>query len=503
MKTAPASQNRKQRWLAAAALIVLMAAGLAIRLYDLTDPPLDFNVPVQIHSALIARGFYAQAGGNFTDWERGQAVMLGANEVWIEPPIVESLAALGYRLAGGADLWIPRLFSILFWMVGAAALYALSRRIGGVVGGLAAVAYTLILPFGVVASRSFQSDILMMGLFVCTLWALLRWVDASTWRNAILAGALGGLAILTKQTIVFMLACAALGLTLTRFGFKRTLHSGQVWLVAGLMLLPAAVYNVYGIWVAGFLRGQYAMRFFPQLFIDPAFYIRWANKIDSTVGLSALLLGLLGWLLLKDKSHRALLGGLFAGYVIYGLVFAHHISTHDYYSLPLIPVIALGLGVLAQAVTRELHLNRWETALAVLLVAAGLLYPLYITRQTLKKADFRSEPQTWAQASIDMGRDGSVVVGLFDDYGARLIYWGYIMPAVWPTTADQQVAELAGQAAATGSFAERTAGKSFFVVTDLAELSRQPELQKALQSYPVFRQGQGYIIYDLRKAQTP
>jgi hypothetical protein len=244
------------------------------------------------------------------------------------------------------------------------------------------------------------------------------------------------------------------------------------------------------------------MRFFPQLFIDPAFYIRWANKLDAMLGLSSVLLGLLGFLLLKDKTRRGLLGGLFAGYVVYGLVFAHHISTHDYYSLPLIPVAALGLGVLAQTVYSQLRLTRWECVLAVLLVLAGLLYPLWNARQVLKKSDFRDQPQTWTQASLAMGRDGSVVIGLFDDYGARLMYWGYILPAVWPTAADQQVLQLAGQAVSKGSFTERTAGKSFFVVTDLAELGRQADLQKALQSYPVFRQGQGYIIYDLRKAQN-
>lgn len=41
-------------------ILAIFAAGIGIRLYDLTDPPLDFHPARQIHSALMARGIYAK-----------------------------------------------------------------------------------------------------------------------------------------------------------------------------------------------------------------------------------------------------------------------------------------------------------------------------------------------------------------------------------------------------------------------------------------------------------
>ena len=43
-------------------VVLLFGVGIAIRFYDLTDLPLDFNSTRQLHSAVVARGFYyAQA----------------------------------------------------------------------------------------------------------------------------------------------------------------------------------------------------------------------------------------------------------------------------------------------------------------------------------------------------------------------------------------------------------------------------------------------------------
>ena len=55
-------------WLGLALLAFLL--GLAVRLYDLTDPPLDFHPTRQLHSALIARGMYYQNLDDIPDWQR-------------------------------------------------------------------------------------------------------------------------------------------------------------------------------------------------------------------------------------------------------------------------------------------------------------------------------------------------------------------------------------------------------------------------------------------------
>ena len=46
-------------------------------------------------------------------------------------------------------------------------------------------------------------------------------------------------------------------------------------------------------------------------------------------------------------------------------------------------------------------------------------------------------------------------------------------------------------------FEELTLGRELFVVTDFADLALQPFLQQKLAEYPVFAEGNGYIIYDI------
>ncbi|HEY5574635.1 MAG TPA: hypothetical protein VIK64_16560, partial [Anaerolineales bacterium] len=45
-------------WLLGLVLLTAFSLGLALRLYDLTDPPLDFHPTRQLRVAIITRGIY-------------------------------------------------------------------------------------------------------------------------------------------------------------------------------------------------------------------------------------------------------------------------------------------------------------------------------------------------------------------------------------------------------------------------------------------------------------
>ena len=83
-------------------VVLLFGVGAAIRFYDLTDLPLDFNSTRQLHSAVVARGFYylqAQPQ-SLPAWQVQLGIKKMQQEAIIEPPFVEELAALSYRLVG-------------------------------------------------------------------------------------------------------------------------------------------------------------------------------------------------------------------------------------------------------------------------------------------------------------------------------------------------------------------------------------------------------------------
>lgn len=237
-----------RRWMPAVMLIIF-GLGLAIRLYDLTDLPLDFHPTRQLISAIKARGMYYQGRTDVAEAQRRFAVQQWKGRAEIEPEIVERLAAVTYRFTG-EQMWLGRIYSSLFWLVGGYFLYLLLGRFASPDGALLGTAFYLFLPYGVIASRSFQPDPLMVMLTIAYWWAVYRWSEtlepesrASRTRKssrssrlrgkdslnwAIVAGLLGGLAILVKFSAAFFVIGGGLGAVLGRTSMRKALDRKSV-----------------------------------------------------------------------------------------------------------------------------------------------------------------------------------------------------------------------------------------------------------------------------------
>ncbi len=493
------------RWLFWFALVILFGVGSVIRLYDLQDPPLDFHATRQLHSILMARGMYYESLPEALDWQRVMAVEQWRREGLIEPPIMEHLAAMAYRLAGGEYLWIPRLLSILFWMLGGVGIFFLVRELSDINGAVFGLAYFLLLPYGAIASRAFQPDPLLTTLIIFSWWGLIRWSSKPTWHRLVLAGLLSGAAILVKSTAVFFVGGACVGNILAGPGIKKSVRNIQVWVLGLLVVLPYAIFHFYGVYVSGLLTSQFALRFFPKMWLDPVFYLRWNGEISSVVGFPWFLVAVLATFLAMRKEQRGMVIGIWAGYFLYGMTFPYHITTHDYYQLPLIPLVAIGVSLAASQVLGRLEGAVWFRNLTVVSV---LLYAVTIqawdTRVTLKRNDYRGEPAIWQELGEKLGHQSNFV-SLSQDYSMRLEYWGWTLPINYMTSADIDYRALAGQVINKDAlFHEQTAGKDFFVVTLFSELDNQPELKTMLETgYPILEKTGEYIIYDLRNPLIP
>ncbi len=496
-------------WLLWISALVIFAVGLGVRLYDLTDPPLDFHPTRQLHSAMMARGMYYQTLTNLDeDWKRELAMQQWKAEGVIEPPIMEYLTGWTYRLFHTEDLWIARLYSIFFWMVGGVFIFLLGRETIGDNGALAALLYFLLLPYGAIASRAFQPDPLMVAAIVAAWWGLARWQRTPTWKWAIIAGLLAGLAIFIKLVAAFFIGMVCVGMVLFGPGLRRAVRDPRVWVLGVLTVLPYACYHVYGMYISGFLQSQLSLRFFPQMWSDPVFYLRWNNELSGVVGFEWLLVALVGTFLVRDRAPRAALALVWVGYFIYGMTLSHHISTHDYYQLPLIPVVALGVAAAVEVGLQHLRGPKpvlYAVVLAVLLATTVL--KAWDIRVTLKRNDYRGEVEYWQELGKTIGQ-GSAVIGLTHDYGYRLAYWGWVNPTNWLTSADFEVRAMAGQEYdMRQEFKRATRGMDFFVVTLMDELAHQPKLKSLLYgNYPVIKEGDGFVIFDLRHPkdeQTP
>jgi 4-amino-4-deoxy-L-arabinose transferase-like glycosyltransferase len=489
------------RWLLVTALIILFGLGLAIRLYDLTNLPLDFHPTRQLLSALKTRGMFYQTAPGVPDWQRQMALQQWRTRAEVEPEVVEHLVAFTYQFTG-EQLWVARIYSSLFWIIGGIFLFFLIQDLISLDGAVIATAYYLFFPYAIIASRAFQPDPFMVMLIIAFWWAFHRWVRRPSWLFAVLAGLFGGFAIFIKFVAAFFVIGAALGGVLGRYKLRDLIRNAQVWLIVVLGVFPGAAYLFYGVVLNGFLGRQFSGRFIPNLLLSPLNYVNWATKANMAAGGVAIMLGLLGIFLVRERSVRSYLIGLWVAYILFGLFFDYHIATHDYYQEPFIPLVAISLAPVADwLMTRlaEITAARWARVAASVVLLYGVLATIWDVRSQLKSVDYRPQAAMWAEIGTIFNH-GSGIVALTQDYGGRLAYWGWQNAIIWPNSGDIDYHEVRGSSFKfSQTFNNLTQGKHYFLVTDFVELDRQPQLKAQLSGFTVYQQGDGFVIYDLTK----
>ena len=488
------------RLLKSTALVFMFGLALVIRLYDLTDLPLDFHPTRQLLSAIKARGLYYETQPDgIPTWRLEAGIELAQLKADVEPVVFERLVAYTYRYSG-EQVWIARVYSSLFWLIGGVFLFLLARELVSFEGALFSTVYYLFFPYAIIASRSFQPDPLMVMLTLSFWWMFLRWMHSPAWLSALLAGLLGGFAIFIKLSAAFFVIGAALGLAFSHFTLRQLLRNAQVWGMALLGALPALAYLYYGIFVLGSLSGQFSGRFFPVLLLSPSNYLQWAVKVNLAAGGLFVMLGLLSFFLVTEKKMMSLMIGMWSAYLLYGLFFNYHVATHDYYQLPFIPVVALSLGPLGAwlaAHWTEATRSHGQGVVYIILLY-GLFSVAWSIRNQMKAIDYRPEAGLWAEIGEHLAYEPTAMA-LTQDYGSRLQYFGWTSAGIWPTVDDLAHNELrTGRSAFEGMFEKWVRNKSYFLVTDFVELKKQPELKARLSTYPVYAEGEGYIIYQLR-----
>ena len=485
-------------------LLILFGLGFAIRMVDLTDPPLDFHPTRQLRSAIIARSMYYQSLPDTESWQREVAISQYSGEGIIEPLVMETIVANTYRIIGSDPVWVARIYSSLFWIIGGLALYFLSSAMTSPDGGVLATAYYLFVPFGIIASRSFQPDPSMVMFIVLALWGLYYWYRNPSWKTAILAGVLAGMALFVKAVALFPILFAMAAFFLFSKGIKKAIKDPQIWLIAGLTTLPMIAYTLYGVFF-GTMESQFLGRFFPEFWRDLGFYFSWEDMATGIVGYGAIFAALLGTLLFRSAPLRALGVGLWVGYFVFGMAFPYHFTTHSYYHLPLIPIVAITLAPVGALIFKPLA--DLKPSILVRIAVLGLLLSAIVikvwdVRLDLAREDYRHEPAHWANIGEIIDHNPSVI-GLVHDYGNRLSYFGWVTPKIWPPLGQQSLRELQGKPAIEVKvwFDKRAENKDFFLVTMKNQFEKQPELKKLLyDNFPVYAEGDGYLIFDLRNS---
>ena len=222
--------------------------------------------------------------------------------------------------------------------------------------------------------------------------------------------------------------------------------------------------------------------------------------VEGVTGFTPFFVALLGVLIVTGPAKKLLMG-LWIGYVLYGLTFAYHISSHDYYQLFLIPIVAISLAPVVEMFAANITKNSTNIVPKMFLgvfLTALLVIQLWNIRVELARNEYRSDVGYWSAIGEKLGNPGTVLT-ISQDYGYRLAYWGWQDVESWLDDAELNLRALDGRKIdITEKFDEKVAGKKYIVVTQMSKLDDQPEIkQLILERYPVFAEGDGYVIYDV------
>jgi 4-amino-4-deoxy-L-arabinose transferase-like glycosyltransferase len=491
----------RYHWLLIICVVVLFALGIGFRLMDLTNPPLDTFAWREFGSASFARKLYYQMLPNADPVLRLKAIDLAPTPT--EPPITEGLVALSYLVAGGEHLWIFRLWTTFFWVVGGLALFALVRRMTSEDGAVISLGYYLLLPFGNATTRAFLPEPLMTMWIILAVLAIYRWIESSTWKWSIAAGVFCGLAVLTKVFAVFPLVPAFALVTLASFGLRRTLANLQFWVIVALAAIIPAVYYIFPNPASG--GGYLATWVLPysRQLLNISFYITWLHFLNGHFDLVMVLMAILSITIL-EKRWRALCIGLWIGYGLLGAAVPELIDSHIYYDLPLVAIVAISLGPISTLLLGKLSTQGklWH----ILFLGIGLLavgFSVFLSRKDVGAVDYREKARQMQELGAKL--PGGSIIGLVDDYGASLSYYGWRYIAFYPYTWDHEMGALAGHtfdenAANLDYFNIQVKGYHYFLVTLFDQLDAQPYLKTILYDhYPIYEKGSWYVIFDLKQ----
>ena len=270
-----------------------------------------------------------------------------------------------------------------------------------------------------------------------------------------------------------------------------------------LAMTPAAIYYVATMGSEGRIGSELAARVHPELLVTAQFWRGWWVMVDRVTSGWPLIaaFALLG--AIAAPLARRMICALWIAYLVYGLTLTYHIHTHDYYSLVLVPMVALTVGyaveICQQRATSMVKAKMQWASLALLL--ASLIAGVLQTGRPLPRK-FSDRLQRFEEMGRQFAATTSVTA-LDGDYGLPVAFHSGLAVATWPMGIDFDAMRLNGRP--VPSFESLAAGvtSDYFVVTYPEELLIQPALAARLVDLPRVPSPAGIgedvvSIYDLR-----
>lgn len=335
-------------------LSFLIVFGLVVRLYKFEAPIADWHSWRQTDTSSVSRNFVqngidlfhpkfddlsnVQSGGKHDNLQGYRLA---------EFPLYNFFQAQGFLIFDKFSLeeW-GRIVSIFSSLISGVFFYFLLRRHSGIRVAAFSTFFLIFLPFSIFWSRTVLPDSLFIALILGTLLFFDLWIKEQNKKRKfyyyLLSIIFSSLSVLIKPFAVFFFL-PALFLSFEKWGTQ--IHKRKDLIILLLFaIFPFLVWRLWGLRFPGgvpdstWLFNEGNIRFKPAFF-----YWIFGNRISELIlgfwGLPLLILGIIR----KQKSlffHSFLLSS-----ILYLFIIAKGNVQHSYYQIPLIPTIALFLGL--------------------------------------------------------------------------------------------------------------------------------------------------------------
>jgi hypothetical protein len=358
--------NRDLFWKIGICLLFVLAIG--VRLQNLDQPLVEIMETRQIQTADISRNLERHSFNVFMP----QVDRFGSEAPYLvlEFPFLNLAASVSSLLTGGQIEIFGRLWSIIFWALGAGVLYLYLKRHFPLKAVFLGMCFYFFAFSGIMASRSFQPESLVLFFYIWILYELdtiyrSQSLDKRWLRLAVLVG----IVCLAKAPMAIILIFPLLAILYQGYR-NQEVDLKKVGYCLTVCFLPVLLWTLQGRYVHAQFPNEITTNyqisnwFKPQYFFSTEDFNYYLNMLMQfrysflTAGsalldiLASLVLFISIAVLITDNKMKRFFAPVLLSLFCYFILFNNHTATHYYYHLPLLPIFAVSLAALASKLDR-------------------------------------------------------------------------------------------------------------------------------------------------------
>lgn len=362
--------------LRALGLCIVVVFALWLRLYDIGQPIGGFHA--------FNEGFYTNVSR--IDASRAPFAWLTDPVDLNNPPLYSLIVTILFR-AFGTGVALARMVSVVSGLAVAALTFELGRVLYSKWHGVAAAVVVLLMPGSVVVGRNIQTDMFALALATASLVCYVHAMRGGSRERGfgIAAGALFGLAMLTKMPSVLVLPGVAVCETVAARGLRWLRRPRALWTMGAAAVVAAPWYVYRSVSSVKFATSQSSIAGvaeWPSL--QTAAQMLGAEPFWM-MGAATLIAVMLGVIAIVLRWRRSDLLVVLELATVFAFVVFYHF--HAYYWTPAIPFVAL----MAARGIDFVSMGREEVRAVV---SIALLLPLMLAASVMMAG------QKWSQWSL-------------------------------------------------------------------------------------------------------